>query len=34
MDNCTILVVEDDTDINKMLCHILEGEGFACRPAL
>ena len=25
MDICNILVVEDDPDINKLLCRILEG---------
>ena len=33
MDICNILVVEDDADINKLLCRILEGAGYACRPA-
>ena len=33
MDVCKILVVEDDPDINKLLCRILEGAGHACRPA-
>ena len=33
MDVCNILVVEYDPDINKLLCRILEGAGYACRPA-
>ena len=33
MDVCNILVVEDDPDINKLLCRILEGADYACRPA-
>lgn len=33
MDACNILVVEDDQDINRLLCKILEGEGHCCRPA-
>ena len=33
MDICNILVVEDAPDINKLLCRILEGAGYACRPA-
>ena len=33
MDTCHILVVEDDADINKLLCRILEGAGYDCRPA-
>lgn len=33
MDTCHILVVEDDADINKLLCRILEGAGYQCRPA-
>ncbi len=28
-----ILVVEDDADINRLLCTILEGAGYQCRPA-
>ncbi len=33
MDNVNILVVEDDADINRLLCTILEGAGYACRAA-
>lgn len=33
MDTCNILVVEDDQDINRLLCKILEGGGYCCRPA-
>ena len=33
MDTCNILVVEDDQDINNLLCKILEGAGYCCRPA-
>ena len=33
MDICNILVVEYDPDINRLLCRILEGAGYACRPA-
>ena len=30
---CHILVVEDDPDINRLLCRVLEGAGYPCRPA-
>ncbi len=33
MAPCNILVVEDDQDINRLLCKILEGGGYCCRPA-
>ena len=33
METCHVLVVEDDPDINKLLCRILEGAGYDCRPA-
>ena len=33
MDNVNILIVEDDADINRLLCAILEGAGYACRAA-
>ena len=33
METYHILVVEDDPDINKLLCRILEGAGYQCRPA-
>lgn len=33
MSPCNILVVEDDQDINRLLCKILEGGGHCCRPA-
>ena len=33
MDDCRILVVEDDPDINRLLCRVLEGAGYQCRPA-
>lgn len=33
MENCNILVVEDDADINRLLCTILEQAGYRCRPA-
>ena len=31
--NCNLLVVEDDPDINRLLCRVLEGAGYRCRPA-
>lgn len=31
--SCNILVVEDDPDINRLLCRVLEGAGYPCRPA-
>ena len=33
MDTYHILVVEDDQDINKLLCRILQGGGYDVRPA-
>jgi len=33
MENIHILVVEDDPDINRLLCTILEGAGYCPRPA-
>ena len=33
MEMANILVVEDDADINRLLCTILEGAGYACRAA-
>lgn len=33
METCHILVVEDDQDINNLLCKILTGAGYQCRPA-
>lgn len=33
MDTSHILVVEDDTDINRLLCKILENQGYDVRPA-
>ncbi len=33
MESANILVVEDDIDINRLLCKILEGGGYCCRPA-
>ena len=34
MNQANILVVEDDADINRLLCTILEGAGYSCRHAL
>ena len=33
MSSCHILVVEDDQDINRLLCHILTDGGYDVRPA-
>lgn len=33
MEGCRILVVEDDQDINRLLCTILGNAGHTCRPA-
>lgn len=33
MEQTMILVVEDDADINRLLCTILEGAGYTCRAA-
>ena len=33
MDTANILIVEDDVDINRLLCAILEGAGYTCRAA-
>lgn len=33
METCHILVVEDDQDINRLLCRILQGGGYDVRPA-
>lgn len=33
MEACHILVVEDDQDINRLLCRILQGGGYDVRPA-
>lgn len=33
MQECNILVVEDDQDINRLLCKVLETAGYHCRPA-
>lgn len=33
MEHANILIVEDDADINRLLCAILEGAGYTCRAA-
>ena len=33
MGTANILIVEDDIDINRLLCTILEGAGYTCRAA-
>lgn len=33
MNGCHILVVEDDQDINRLLCTLLGNEGYDCRSA-
>lgn len=33
METANILIVEDDADINRLLCTILEGAGHVCRSA-
>ena len=33
METANLLIVEDDMDINRLLCTILEGAGYACRAA-
>ena len=33
LDTSHILIVEDDPDINRLLCRILEGAGYQCRQA-
>ena len=33
MDTANILIVEDDADINRLLCTILGGAGYTCRSA-
>lgn len=33
METANILIVEDDADINRLLCTILEGAGCTCRAA-
>ena len=33
METANLLIVEDDVDINRLLCTILEGAGYTCRAA-
>ena len=33
METANLLVIEDDPDINRLLCTILEGAGYSCRAA-
>ena len=33
METASLLIVEDDADINRLLCTILESAGYACRAA-
>ena len=33
METANLLIVEDDVDINRLLCTILESAGYACRAA-
>ena len=33
MDTASLLIIEDDADINRLLCTSLEGAGYACRAA-
>ena len=33
METADLLIVEDDVDINRLLCTILEGAGYSCRAA-
>ena len=33
METADLLIVEDDVDINRLLCAILEGAGYTCRAA-
>ena len=33
METANLLIIEDDPDINRLLCTILEGAGYTCRAA-